>query len=55
MPPSQREMSPQAAAVRILTRSGTLEIWTNGGPMREHAGCRRQSLRRRRDIARAPR
>jgi hypothetical protein len=37
MPPSQREMSPQAAAVRIPTRSGTLEIFDQ---RRRHARAR---------------
>jgi hypothetical protein len=38
MPPSQREMSPQAAAVRIPARSCTLEILDQ---QRRHARARR--------------
>jgi hypothetical protein len=38
MPPSQREMSPQAAAVRIPARSSTLEIFNQ---RRRHARARR--------------
>jgi hypothetical protein len=56
MTPSQREMSPQAAAVRIPARSGTLEIFDQ---QRRHARARRLpetvALSAARHRARAPR